>query len=126
MRFREIGAGEYFPPIIPNGAFVASTKVGEPRREIFEVRAEGIFAGGIFLLWGDITGIVLDENRCRLATDKYRSGGIEFVLGGCEHRTEHGPLTRMSGYPVEYCLMNRVAFEQQSLHREAQGKPGSA
>ncbi|WP_455232230.1 hypothetical protein [Geopseudomonas aromaticivorans] len=119
MHFRELGNGGYFPPIIPNGRFMAMPGHGRPMQELFEVRDEGLFTGGVFLLWKDITGIVLDGQLCRIASDKYRSGGLGFLLGGCEHRTSQGRIAVMQGYPVEYCLMNRVTFEIQQLDMES-------
>ncbi len=113
MHFRELGNGDYFPPIIPNGVFMASPRTGYPVQEIFQVRDEGLFAGGVFLLWSEITGIVLDDQRCKLASDKYASGGIAFLTERCEHRTSRRTLVSVQGYPVVYCLMNRVTFEQQ-------------
>lgn len=115
MHFRELGNGNYFPPIIPNGVFMASPRTGYPVQEIFQVRDEGLFAGGVFLLWSEITGIVLDGDCCRIASDKYASGGLSFLVGDCEHLTAAGELRAVQGYPVEYCLMNRVTFEQQRL-----------
>ena len=113
MHFRELGNGHYFPPIIPNGAFMASPRAGYPVQEIFQVRDEGLFAEGVFLLWGEITGIVLDGQLCKLASDKYASGGIAFLTERCEHRTSRRTLVSVQGYPVAYCLMNRITFEQQ-------------
>ena len=94
MHFRELGNGDYFPPIIPNGMFMASPRAGYPVQEIFQVRDEGLFAGGVFLLWDEITGIA-------------------FLTERCEHRTSRRTLVSVQGYPVVYCLMNRVTFEQQ-------------
>lgn len=88
MHFRELDNGGYFPPVIPNGWFMARPEHGYPMQELFEVREEGLFAGGVFLLWEDITGIVLDGERCLIASDKYRSGDFSFVVNGCEHRPE--------------------------------------
>ncbi len=121
MHFRELSNGDYFPPIIPNGVFMASPRAGYPVQEIFQVRDEGLFAGGVFLLWSEITGIVLDGQLCKLASDKYASGGIAFLTERCEHRTSRRTLVSVQGYPVAYCLMNRVTFEQQR-HDDALGQ----
>lgn len=48
---------------------------GQSRHRKLEVRESGIHAGGICLLWEHITGIVLDEGRCRLVTTS-KLGGV--------------------------------------------------
>lgn len=112
MHFRELGNGEYFPPIIPNGRFIAVPRAGYPMQEIFQVRDEGLFARGVFLLWQEIAGIVLDGQRCMLASSKYPSR-VGFLIGRCEHHMSCRCLTMIQSYPVEYCLMNRITLERQ-------------
>lgn len=58
------------------GVFQAknSELAGQSRQRKLEVRESGIHAGGICLLWEDITGIVLDEGRCRLVTTSALGG----------------------------------------------------
>ena len=95
MHFRGLPEGGCFPPIIPNGTFIASSMAGHPRQAVFDIRATGTTRGGVSLLWEEITGILLDDVRCKLTSDKYRSGGLEFQLGQCELRTEQERITRV-------------------------------
>ena len=114
---RATGRG-IFPSHHPERIVRGSPETGPIEAGIFEVRDDGVYAGGIHLLWDDITGIALDDSRCRLVSDKYRSGGIEFLIGSCELRTPAGGITRIGGFQVEYCLMNRVTFEKQRIERD--------
>lgn len=114
LEFRLLESGDYFPPVIPDGEFLAFTPGRRAFVRMFSVQAEGLFAEGIFLRWAEITGVSITGRLCRVNTDKYLSGGFAFELGECELRREGvKPLTYQQGYSVDYCLLNRITFELQ-------------
>ncbi len=116
MEFRKLDDGSYFPPVLPNGDFMAIPYGGTRKQLLFRLQDEGIFAAGVFFLWEDLSGIMLEGSLCRIVSDKYLSGGVSFQLGLCEHRLVDGEIiTAMRGYEVDYCLMNRITFERQRL-----------
>lgn len=53
-------------------------------------------------------------------SQKYPSGGLRFRVGTCHFvGRDLLPEEYFAGYPVEYCLMNRITFEQQRLQMSA-------
>lgn len=118
MNFKKKADGSYFPPILPNGDFIGVAYGGVERQELFTVRDDGIYASGLFYLWSEISGVsITDERGVELHSDKYRNGGIAFYLGVSALRDANGNLvTRISGYEVDYCLMNRISFERRRLN----------
>jgi len=71
---------------------------------------------GVSFMWSDIKGFSIQGETAHLLSDKYPSGGLKFYVGTCYFvgsnllRDKH-----QQGYPVEYCLINRITFEQQRL-----------
>lgn len=116
MEFREVAPGVYFPPILANGRFFAQPVGGRDQQEILTVTDAGLECGGVSFLWPEIDGFSIRGETACLLSRKYASGGLRFKVGTCFFvgsdllRDKH-----QGGYPVEYCLMNRVAFEQQRL-----------
>ncbi|AYC31604.1 hypothetical protein D3880_03985 [Pseudomonas cavernae] len=84
--------------------------------ELFRVTADGLYGQGIYYLWSDLGGISITDGYAKIHSDKYLSGGIQFVLEGVVMKTFAGDEVRqVHGYPVSYCLLNRISFEQQRL-----------
>lgn len=120
MEFRKLSNGGYFPPILPNGDFMAVPSGGTRKQLLFTLQEEGLFAAGVFFLWEDLSGVMLEGSTCRIVSEKYLSGGVSFQLGHSEHRLDDGEIiTSMQGYEVDYCLMNRITFEHQRLSNES-------
>ena len=116
MLFRQRDDGGVFPPIIPNGDFLAIPPGAHQKLVVFQVRETGLHAPGLNVTWGEIAGVSIIDRTCFIVCPKYASGGLRFQLGSCELRQADGQLLRIiDGYPVEYCLMNRVTFEAQRL-----------
>jgi len=114
LEFREVAPGEYFPPILPNGKFYALAAGGREPQEILTVTEVGLECGGVSFLWADITGFSIQDERACLLSRKYPSGGVKFTVGTCYFVGRDLQREKyQNGYPVEYCLMNRIAFEQQ-------------
>jgi len=114
--FKEVFPGEYFPAILRNGRFFAQPVGGTQTQEILTVTDAGLECGGVSFMWSDIKGLSIQGETAHLLSDKYPSGGLRFYVGTCYFvgsnllRDKH-----QQGYPVEYCLMNRITFEQQRL-----------
>jgi hypothetical protein len=116
LEFKEIRAGEFWPPILPNGRFFAQTPESGVVQQILEVTDTGLECGGVSFNWGDITGFAIQGDQAVLLSQKYPSGGLKFMVGTCHYiGSGLSPQQYVNGYPVEYCLMNRVTFEQQRL-----------
>ncbi len=116
LEFRETRPGEYFPPIIPNGRFFARPVGGDRLMEILAVTDAGLSCNGVSYAWADLQGISIGGDVACLVSEKYVSGGFRFYLGECRFIGESGNMQKdYSGYPVEYCLMNRATFERQAL-----------
>jgi len=108
--------GPDFPPIIPNGRFFARPVGGDRLMEILVVTDAGLSCNGVSYAWADLRGISIDGDIACLVSEKYVSGGLRFYLGECRFIGESGNMQKdYSGYPVEYCLMNRATFERQAL-----------
>lgn len=56
MEFKEIRAGDYFPPTIPNGRFYALAIGGRMVQEILMITDAGLECGGVNFLWSEISG----------------------------------------------------------------------
>jgi len=120
VEFREVAPGEYFPPILQNGRFFAQASGGREPQEILTVTEVGLECGGVSFLWADISGFSIQGERACLLSRKYPSGGVKFTVGTCYFVGRDLQREKYrNGYPVEYCLMNRIAFEQQRLHVSA-------
>lgn len=82
------------------------------------VTAEGLRCGGVSYDWLDLDGVSIGGDQACLVSNKYVSGGVKFMISTChfedESRARH---VMINGYPVEYCLMNRITFEQQRLSK---------
>ena len=116
VEFREVSPGEYFPPTLPNGRFFAQAAGGREAQEILAVTEDGLECGGVSFLWADITGFSIQGDRAYLLSKKYPSGGLRFTVGTCYFVGRDLQREKYrNGYPVEYCLMNRITFEQQRL-----------
>lgn len=116
LEFRLLESGDYFPPIVPDGDFFAYTYARRMFVRMFSINQQGLYANGIFLEWTDITGVSISGSTCRIHTEKYRAGGFQFDLGGCElRRPGEKPLVYQQGYSVDYCLLNRITFELQRM-----------
>lgn len=116
MEFRNLDNGRYFPPVLPNGDFMAVPSGSTRKQLLFALQDEGLFAAGVFFRWEDLSGILLDGNTCRIASHKYLSGGMSFQIDHSEHRLVDGEIiSSLQGYEVDYCLMNRITFEHQRV-----------
>jgi hypothetical protein len=114
LLFREIRPGEYWPPVLPNGRFRAVPKGAQRVLEILEVTEDGLRCEGVSFSWSDIDGISISGDLACLLSAKYITGGLKFHISTCSFVDESGSSYRvLNGYPVEYCLMNRITFEQQ-------------
>lgn len=116
MEFKTIDGGWLFPPILPNGDFVGVANGSQLRQVLFSVRDEGIYGEGVFLLWHEITGVsITDALGFQIRSEKYASGGMGFYAGASALLDLHGNvLTRIDGYSVDYCLMNRISYESRT------------
>jgi hypothetical protein len=82
--------------------------------EILTVTDEGLACGGVSFTWADIQGISIAGETACLVSRKYVSGGLKFEVGHCSFVDNHERrIHNINGYPVEYCLMNRITFEHQ-------------
>ena len=116
MEFKEIRPGEFWPPILPNGRFFAQANGAGVVQQILEVTETGLECGGVSFNWGEITGFAIQGELAVLLSEKYASGGLRFMVGTCHYVGSSSlPQQYVNGYPVEYCLMNRITFEQQRL-----------
>lgn len=113
MEFRKIGEGRFFPPVLPNGDFIGVAHGSKLRQVLFSVRDEGIYGEGVFLLWHEISGVsITDALGFQIRSEKYASGGIGFFAGASALLDLTGEIvTRIDGYAVDYCLMNRISYE---------------
>ena len=113
LEFRSKGDGRFFPPILPNGDFIGVAHGGHTRQVLFSVRDDGLYGEGLFFLWNDITGVsITNDKGFQIRSSKYPSGGIGFYAGTVAllDVTEQ-IVTRIDGYTVDYCLMNRISYE---------------
>jgi len=116
MKFLFLGSGQYFPPILPNGHVFAVPVGRENQIEVFCLESEGITGTGIKCLWSEILGFYYNDDYWEIIVRNYLGRSMRFrrgmpcviVLKGSDVLT-----TRIQGYPVPICLMNRIAFEQQ-------------
>ncbi|WP_083691101.1 hypothetical protein [Aquipseudomonas alcaligenes] len=117
LEFKLLDGGRVWPPIVSDGALHGYAREGGKHRvELFTVKPEGIFAAGIHLLWSDMDGVSITGRMAKIHSGKYASGGIEFVLDGVELVDDDRRVVRViDGYSVGYCLLNRIAYEQQML-----------
>lgn len=116
MEFREVFPGEYFPPILRNGRFFAQPVGGTETQEILAVTDAGLECGGVSFLWSEIGGLSIQGDTACLLSGKYPSGGLKFKVGTCYFVGSNLLRDRyQKGYAVEYCLMNRITFEQRRL-----------
>lgn len=113
VEFRKRDDGSYFPPVLPNGDFIGVAHGSTQRQVLFAVKDDGLHAAGVFYLWEDITGISITEAKgFQILSSKYRNGGIGFEADGSALLDAEGEIvTRIGGYTVDYCLMNRISFE---------------
>ncbi|TLX69647.1 hypothetical protein FAS41_30470 [Pseudomonas nicosulfuronedens] len=116
MEFRKLEGGKYFPPILPNGEFFSLVPQSGRVMRIFSVTADGLFAEGIHLLWSEIEGTSFVGTTCRINSRKYASAGFSFNVDACMIQNESGLKSDfVQGYPVGYCLLNRITFEAQRM-----------
>lgn len=117
LEFRLTNSGRVWPPIVSDGVLHGYAREGSSRRvELFKVQPEGIFGAGIHLLWSDMDGVSITGQMAKIHSGKYVSGGIEFVLEGVDLVGPDNQVVRViDGYSVGYCLLNRIAYEQQLL-----------
>lgn len=117
LEFKLLEGGRVWPPIVSDGVFHGYAREGISRRvELFRVKPEGIFGAGIYLLWSDMDGVSITGTVAKIHSGKYASGGFEFVLDGIELVDAESRVVRViDGYPVGYCLLNRITYEQQML-----------
>lgn len=116
LEFRKLEGGKYFPPILPNGEFFSLVPQAGRAMRIFSVTAEGLFAEGIHLLWSEIEGASFVGTTCRINSQKYSSAGFSFNVEACMIQYESGLKSDfVQGYPVGYCLLNRITFEAQRM-----------
>lgn len=117
VEFKVLEGGRVWPPVIGNGVVSGYAQVGSDRRvDLFEVTAAGLFAQGIHYLWTDLSSISITEGYVLLRSEKYPSGGLRLVLDGLRIEGPNGAeIKQLDGYPVSYCLLNRITYEQQKL-----------
>lgn len=117
VEFKALEGGRLWPPVIGNGVVSGYAQVGSDRRvDLFEVTAAGLFAQGIHYLWTDLSSISITEGYVLLRSEKYPSGGLRLVLDGLRIEGPNGAeIKQLDGYPVSYCLLNRITYEQQKL-----------
>lgn len=70
MEFKEIRAGEFWPPILPNGRFFAQAPESGVVQQILEVTNTGLECGGVSFNWGDITGFAIQGDHAVLLSQK--------------------------------------------------------
>lgn len=99
--------------MLPNGDFIGVAHGSHLRQVLFSVRDEGLYGEGVFLLWHEITGIsITDAKGFQIRSGKYASGGFGFYAGASALLDLTGEIvTRIDGYTVDYCLMNRISYE---------------
>lgn len=117
LQFKVLDGGRVWPPIVGNG-FVSGylQQLGGMRVELFEVTDAGLYGQGIYYLWSDLDGISITGDQVVLHSEKYLSGGFRFGLEGLSIRGANGvEIKQQDGYPVSYCLLNRITYEQQKL-----------
>lgn len=117
LEFKEIEGGRLWPPVVDAGVVSGYARVGSGQRvELFEVSDAGLSGPGICYLWSDLDGISISDGLIQIHSDKYLSGGLRFALEGLSIRTASGvEVKQQDGYPVAYCLLNRITYEQQKL-----------
>ncbi|MDS9772055.1 hypothetical protein, partial [Pseudomonas aeruginosa] len=83
------------------------------RQVLFSVRDDGLYGEGVFLLWHEISGVsITDIEGFHIRSEKYASGGIGFYAGASALLDSGGEIvTRIDGYTVDYCLINRISYE---------------
>lgn len=113
LEFKKRSDGRMFPPVLPNGDFIGVAHGSRLRQVLFSVRDDGLYGEGLFFLWKEITGIsVTDAKGFQIRSSKYPSGGICFYAGASAFLDLSGEIiTRIDGYTVDYCLMNRISYE---------------
>lgn len=113
MEFKKIAEGKFFPPILPNGDFIGVAQGSKLRQVLFSVRDEGLFGEGLYFLWNEISGVSISDTKgFQIRSSKYASGGIGFYSGTSALLDINGAIvTRIDGYTVDYCLMNRISYE---------------
>lgn len=122
MEFRHLGKGRYFPPVAPNGRIYATPIGQENQVEIFSLTSQGIVGAGITSSWSGILGFYYDDVYWEITLHNYPGRGLRFrrdvpciiVAEGCEVL-----VTSIQGFAIPFCVMNRVAFEQQAMHHSA-------
>ncbi|GAA0420006.1 hypothetical protein GCM10008969_49230 [Pseudomonas veronii subsp. inensis] len=117
LEFKEIEGGRLWPPVVDAGVVSGYARVGGVQRvELFEVNDAGLSGPGISYLWSELDGISITDGLIQIHSDKYLSGGLRFALEGLSIRGANGNEVRQQdGYPVGYCLLNRITYEQQKL-----------
>ena len=117
LEFRVIEGGRMWPPVVDTGVVRGYPSTGGGRRvELFEVTDTGLHGPGIYYLWSDLDGISITEGQVQIHSEKYLSGGLRFELDGLSIKTANGvEVKQLNGYPVAYCLLNRITYEQQKL-----------
>lgn len=117
LEFKEIEGGRLWPPVVDSGVVSGYARVGIGRRvDLFEVSDAGLSGAGVFYLWSDLDGISITEGQVQIHSGKYASGGLRFALDGLSIRYASGiEIKQLDGYPVAYCLLNRITYEQQKL-----------
>lgn len=116
MQFRHLGDGRTFPPIAPNGRVFAAPIGLTNEVEVFCLTPRGIVGGGIQSKWSEIVGFYYDDDFWEIILSNYIGRGMRFRQGSpCTMIAEgaHQTVTTsIQGYSIPFCVMNRIAFEQ--------------
>lgn len=116
MEFRDLGNGDYFPPILHNGLIhgYAPGVSGDPVH-LMTLVDDGIQLSGLLIEWATIDGVSITGNDVVIHSKKYSSRDFTFCA---EHMTFSvdefdEPEYFQQGYCVYQALLNRITFELQ-------------
>lgn len=121
MEFVDKGNGRVWPPIVPDCS--VHGYIAEAPGLLFElmnVSEFGLICEGACLLWSEIEGVSLSDNGCVIHSGKYTSGGLRFQSDGVFIRPNADasiPVNMIDGYPVFYCLLNRISYENRQMNQ---------
>ena len=115
MEFRNLGNGNYFPPILPNGEVhgYAPGVYGRPVH-LMTLTDDGLQLTGLLLPWGSIEGVSHIDDPVVIHSNAYAARSFVFFTNMTFlDPTDGCPNEYQQGYAIVHALMNRITFELQ-------------
>lgn len=118
MEFRDLGNGNYFPPVLRNGLIYGYVPgVTEEPLHLMTLTDEGLQLAGLLIEWSYIEGVSVDDGKVFIHNNVFLVRDFVYCverMSFCESAFKE-PTFFQQGYSIYLGLLNRITYEQQRL-----------